>query len=80
MEIMPVPARDSRRFLAAMLEGVEAQGDGCSRCLGIGDTENAAFLAKAVAILASVERVRRKHVPKGPLPILRPVDARWERI
>ena len=63
MELRAVEAGDAGRFLAAVLERVEAQRDEARGVVGTPDAEHAAFLAELVV----VERIGRQHVPAfGP--------------
>ena len=57
MEMLAVEAGDPGRFLAAMLERVEAERDEARGIVGAPDAENAAFLAQFVVI----ERIGRQH-------------------
>ena len=59
VEMGAVEAGDSRRFLAAVLERVQAERDEACGILDTPDAENPAFLAQLVVI----ERMSRKHVP-----------------
>ena len=52
-----VEAGDARRFLAAMLERVEAERDEARGVVGAPDAEDAALLAQLVV----VERIGRQH-------------------
>jgi hypothetical protein len=63
VEVAAVIAGDPGRFLAAMLEGVEAQGDHRRGALRAPDAEDPAFLAELVV----VKGMRRQHVKKRPL-------------
>jgi hypothetical protein len=55
--IRSIEANDPRRLLAAMLEGVEAEGNETGRRVGAPDSENAALLAEFIV----VKRVGGKH-------------------
>jgi hypothetical protein len=57
MEIVPIPTRDARGFLTAMLESMKAKRHDRRSGLGLNDPENAAFFTQLVV----VERICRKH-------------------
>ena len=59
VEMGAVEAGDAGRFLAAVLQRVEAERDEARRIVGAPDAENAAFLAQLVVI----EGIGRQHVP-----------------
>src|SRR5687767_3455016 len=61
MKVGTVEARDPGRFLAAMLQGVEAKRDKAGRGIAAPDAEYAALLAQLVVI----ERIGGQH-PCGP--------------
>ena len=68
VEMLAVEAGDARRFLAAVLERVQAERDEARRIVGTPDAEDAALLAQLVV----VERIGRQHVTSVPEPARRP--------
>ena len=65
MEMLAVEGGDPRRFLAAMLQRVEAERDEARRIVGTPDAENAALLAQLVVF----EWIGRQHRPGPRLPL-----------
>ena len=59
LEVGAVEAGDAGRFLAAVLERVQAERDEARGVVGTPNAENPAFLAQLVVI----ERIGRQHVP-----------------
>jgi len=62
VEMLAIESGDSRRFLAPMLKGMEAQRDEARRIVGTPDAEDAALLAQLVV----VERIGRQHQSRIP--------------
>ena len=69
VEMLAVEGGDARRFLAAMLQRVQAERDEARRIVGAPDAEHAALLAQLVVI----ERIGRQHVrvPEPPARVTR---------
>jgi hypothetical protein len=67
VEHAPVPAGDSRGFLAAMLKRMEAERDDRRRRIGTPDAEHAAFLAQLVSRKLWIERIGCQHGSARPL-------------
>ena len=66
VEDAAVEGGDAGRFLAAMLERMQAQGDDGRGALRAPDAEDAAFLAQFVGVEAAIERIGGQHVPSAP--------------
>jgi hypothetical protein len=62
MEIATIEAGDTRSFLPAMLQCMEAKRDHGSRAVGVVHTENAAFLAQFIVI----KWISGEHVRTNP--------------
>jgi len=60
VEILAVKAADARRFLAAMLQRVQAKRDHCGCINGTAHTENTALFAQLVV----VKRMSADHVAR----------------
>jgi hypothetical protein len=69
VELAAVPAGHAGRFLAAMLEGVEAESGDRGGALRAPDAEHAALLAQLVAVQVALERMSRQHRPQPVVPL-----------
>jgi hypothetical protein len=76
MEALTVIARDARGFLAAMLQGVQAEGRDGRRVDGVPDAEDAAFLMHLVVIAGFfgavlAVNIHQMSIPENPDPASR---------
>ena len=77
IEFGTVKAGDSRRFLPAMLQSMQAQRRYRSRIGCVDDAENAAFLAQLVAVSVEKRMVRDHRCLQGPACCCVPCGPQW---
>ena len=67
VKLLAVPARDSSRFLAAMLKGMQPQRDHGGGAFRAVNTENAALFAQLVIVKGMCGQHGSTHGPRGTL-------------